>query len=235
MIKQLLLLCFFFIIQYSSAQYSFGLYTEAGKHAASSGWYSDLSALTDLRFGKWGFSSAAGIAFQNDSEKLLRGWLNTVQRNVVFGETLLSVNTFHLWKPFSSILYEQNFGVFLSDDTKPLSWKLGLFTKQYRFNRDYRQLYPDAPHAIIERLNIMYQLAYTLPISECWSIKANVTNTDAFVYELDTNPMVIASVLHQRSDHLQWFADLGYRQSGLFNIRVNYYGYFLRGGVRWVI
>jgi len=81
----------------------------------------------------------------------------------------------------------------------------------------------------------LYKITYFQPLSEQSDLQVSVTNFDAFMIQQETNPMLITRVGYQTSTASKMYIDLGYLQAGLLNIRVNYFGYFVRGGFQWVL
>ncbi|MPN43310.1 hypothetical protein SDC9_190869 [bioreactor metagenome] len=79
----------------------------------------------------------------------------------------------------------------------------------------------------------MYKFTYFAPFSEKIHFRASITNYDTFIIQQETNPMIIIKLDYQLSQSTKLNLGVGYLQSGLMNIRVNYFGYFIRGGVQW--
>jgi hypothetical protein len=79
----------------------------------------------------------------------------------------------------------------------------------------------------------MYKITYNQPINERLKANISVTNFDLLMIQQETNPFIITNIDYQLSSNTNIFTDLGYLQAGLFNMRVNYFGFFIRGGVQW--
>jgi len=67
------------------------------------------------------------------------------------------------------------------------------------------------------------------------NLELRITNFDTFTILQETNPMILAKLSYKINSKLQFYTDLCYMQAGLLNMRVNYFGYYLRGGVLWQI
>jgi hypothetical protein len=83
----------------------------------------------------------------------------------------------------------------------------------------------------------MYSVKYYFwQTSNPWNLYLNITNFERFIIEQEMNPMLNMGLIWQKNDKWpQIFVDYWYQTAGLNNIRVNYFGWLLRTGVKWEI
>jgi hypothetical protein len=69
-----------------------------------------------------------------------------------------------------------------------------------------------------------------------WNIYLNLSNFERFIIEQEINPMLNLGFTWQKEQNApKLFADIWYQTAGFNNIRVNYFGWFFRTGVKWEI
>ena len=222
-------------LQHLSAQFSSSVYVETGENYVSSGIYTDIYGSFSAKILQWKFEMASGITFSEARQNRFNALSFDVSKGFKLKEFAFTAKVFYQWKPFSERLHEQNAGLLLSFDKKKFSFETGLNTRIFNLTNELSSLNNYQHTAIWEPVNLMYKISYNYPFSEKFNFRASITNYDAFIIQQETNPMLITKLDYQLSQSTKLNLGVGYLQSGLMNIRVNYFGYFIRGGVQWDI
>ncbi|MDD4427696.1 MAG: hypothetical protein PHG64_04810 [Paludibacter sp.] len=220
-------------LQTIKAQLTADISMLGGANYASSGLYSDFSGGITAVISEWQFAATAGVTFSNARENEFNALKMDVSRDFRIKEKPVTGHIFYQWHPFSAILQEHNAGIIFHHRSNKFSYDIGLNTRIFKLPNAYAESNGYDQVSIWEPINLMYKITYYHPFSDQWDFKASVTNFDTFLIQQETNPMLIANLGYQLSSKLKMYLDLGYLQAGLMNIRVNYFGYFIRGGIQW--
>lgn len=220
-------------LQHLGAQVSSSVYVETGENYVSSGIYTDIYGSFSARIHQWKIEMASGITFTEARQDRFNALSFDISKGFHLKEFAFTAKAFYQWKPFSERLHEHNAGLLLSFDKNRFSIETGLNTRIFKLTNELSTLNNYQHTAIWEPVNLMYKISYTYPLSEKFNLRASITNYDAFIIQQETNPMVITKLDYQLSKTTKLNMGVGYLQSGLMNIRVNYFGYFIRGGVQW--
>lgn len=233
--KYRLVLFFLMLIslQTSKAQIIADISMLGGANYTSSGLYSDFAGGITAVISEWQFEARAGVTLSNERENLFNELKMDVSRDFSIKEKPVTGHVFYLWQPFSAILHEHNAGIVFQHRSNKFSYDIGFNTRIFQLPNAYAESNDYTQVSIWEPINLMYKITYYHPFSDQWEFKTSVTNFDVFLIQQETNPMLITNLGYQLSTTSKLYLDLGYLQAGLMNIRVNYFGYFIRGGIQW--
>lgn len=232
-------LCFFPCIQVSVfSQLSLENYIEVGSNNASQGIYSDFSTQISAQTGIFSASIGALLKASNTSENIFAAYsINSLLHLTVLKQKL-SFGAFYLWKPFSVDLRETNYGVITNLKTNIIDLSIGVNARNYGFSKSAIEKYQldDAISTnVSEPLNLMYKIALHKVICTKVNIEFRITNYDNYIIQQISNPMAMAKCNYKLNSKLQLYSELGIMQAGLLNVRINYFGFYCRGGVVWHI
>ncbi len=219
-------------------QVSVDTYLEAGSNAVSDGMYGDFSAQISGRTGSFSAYTGALMHFSNATDQVLSAYSLQAANDFKFGKLPVNIAALFLWKPISTDMRETNFGLIASYRTQHFGYKLGLNTRIYSFTHAavIQYNFADSIHTSLwEPINVMYRFSYFLPFSPKLNFEASVTNYDRYFIQQETNHMILLNLKYDFKPNLQFYTELGYMEAGLFNMHVNYFGTYLRGGVIWKI
>lgn len=229
-------LFFIFIILISTrtikAQLTADISILGGSNYVSAGFYTDVAGEFSAKISEWQFTTAAELTFSNANENVFNALKMDISRDFSIKEKPVTGHVFYQWRPFSAILHEHNAGIILYHRKNKFTYHVGLNTRVFKLPNAYVESNGYDQVSIWEPINLMYKITYHQPIDEKWDFKASITNFDAFLIQQETNPMLITNLGYQFSETSKMYIDLGYLQAGLMNIRVNYFGYFIRGGIQ---
>jgi hypothetical protein len=221
-----------------SAQITLDGYTGLLDNNSSQGIKADVSGQVSAQFGTFTASAGSLFTFPDNNQIYFSAIKLQVHNEFQLFKQPVNVGAFYMWKPFSVDLRETTFGLLAGYRTGRFGFQLGLNSRVYYFTQAAKMKYnfSDAVSTSIwEPVNVMYRVSYFQPLSAKWEMEAMLTNYDNYIIEQETNPMVQTKFTYKMNEKLNLYADLGYQQAGLLNIRVNTFGIFLRGGVVWKI
>jgi hypothetical protein len=231
--KYLIIIICIIIIQNIQSQISTSIYLETGENYASSGIYADITGSFSASIQHWQFETTAGITLTEARENIFNALSLDLSRAFKIKEIPLSAKVFYQWKPFSERLHEQNAGFLIAYNKKRFGYQLGLNTRIFNLTNQQIDMYNYEQTVIWEPINLMYKITYSHPFSDKFDFRVAITNFDAFIIQQETNPMLITNLIYHLSHSAHFNLGVGYLQSGLMNMRVNYFGYFIRGGIQW--
>lgn len=217
----------------ANAQFTAGVSVEGGGNYVSSGFYTDVSAEFSTKLSGWQVTTAAGLSFSDARDNTFNAIKVDVSSDFRINEIPLTGHVFYQWRPFSTILHEHNAGFIFHIMKNKFGYHVGLNTRYFKLPNAYVESNNYEHAGIWEPVNLMYKVTYHQPLTEKWDLKASVTNFDAFLIQQEMSPMLIANFAYKLSSTSKIHIDLGYLQAGLMNIRVNYFGCFIRGGIKW--
>jgi hypothetical protein len=134
---------------------------------------------------------------------------------------------------------ETNFGLLAKyKKNKHFGFQAGVNSRVYHFTQAAILQYNfdnSVNTALWEPWNLMYKISYFTQFSEKLDFEAAVTNFDRYFIQQETNPMILLYAGYKLNSKLKLYSELAYMQAGLFNLHVNAFGVYLRGGVLWQI
>jgi len=214
-------------------------YIDVGRNNISEGVYSEFSTTISKHFGIFNASTGALLSYSNANKNIFSAYSLSVSRDVLkIRKHTVNLNVIYVWKPFSEDLREYNVGVFAEYRTKHFCQTLGFNSQLYRFTHAAKVKYnfPDSINTIVWLpFNFMYKFSFYQPINKKLNMEVRVTNFDTYTILQDIYPVILTKFTYNLNSKVQLYSQLCYMQTGLMGIRVNYFGYYLRGGVLWQI
>ncbi len=214
----------------AEAQVSADFSLTTGRNYVSFGQYVKFAGQFIYKYKGWGFSSGAGAVFFHERNKKLDALRFSVSKDFTLKEFLITSQIFYQWSPFSARLNDQTAGLLFGHKRKRWYFDLGANTRVFSLTNKYKTGSGYSEKALWEPINVMYRLTWHKPIGEKLEINSSVTNFDQFLIEQETNPFLLADFRYRVSEKSKIYFDAIYQQAGFFNIRVNYFGYYLRAG-----
>lgn len=229
-----LLIIIFFLLKLMDVESQSGITLDVGTgNDYASGSTTEMLAGFNIGFArKWQLIMNSGIIFR-ETGSLVRGVNAGLNRTFLVDEKPLKAGVFHIWKPFTDRMGEHNTGILVNMNRKRFDYDLGLYRRYFYIRQSFLRKgnYNQRYHS--EQLNIMYRIMYKLIQKEDIDLKMGIGSFDSFTLQQETNPMFLTEMQYHLSDRFSLRLNAVYLQSGLMNIRVNYYGYQIRGGMLW--
>ena len=219
-----------------AAQPGFTLYADAGKNTISDGLFIRSALLGHYRSGKNQLEAGLQTNLYNGNNIVLSGYRINGSREFKIKNTLLVLNGFWLWTASTGLLQETNYGCSIAMKLKHFEMQIGTNFRTYSFRRKAIEDYNIDRDAekIHENFNLMYSFSYNIkPSDSRWNTGLTVTNVDYFLINQETNPYVNLHGSYKVSSPVCLFAEAWYKNAGSFNMSTNYFGFVIRGGVKW--
>jgi len=232
----LLMLWLFTII--CSSQPSIKSFVEAGQNNIYNKGYFSYSVFPSYDLKNDSFDAGILLSFGGDRETNFGGYSLGYTRRFSLFKQSFAISSSYFWVPFSTELRETNFCLTLNYTLPHFSFTLGNNYRTYRFSKAYIRSdeNPSGNYRIIEPGNLIYTFQYRLNREEKpWNLMFSVTNNDYFIIEQETNPLIFLKGTYQFRENLSSFLDIGYKSAGLLVIKVDYFGYLIRLGIKWDI
>jgi len=191
--------------------------------------------LADFNFDfadKWQAKFSTGFIFR-ERGNLFRGINSLISRSFTVNARPVKLGVFHMWKPFSERMGEHNTGIIATLVRKNFDFDFGFHQRFFYIRQSFLNNGKYYQRYQTEKLNFMYRIMYKLIKKEDFRMKIGFGSFDSFTIQQETNPMLLAETVYKLSDRMSLQLNAAYLQAGLMNIRVNYYGYKIRGGVIW--
>ena len=221
---------------YLSAQPGFDIYMETGKNTISDGLFIRSAYFGNYRSGKFGLEAGLQTNLANGNNIVLSGYWINGSREFKIENTVLEFNVFWLWTASSEILKENNYGCLLSIYQKHFEIRTGTNFRTYSFRTKAIGQYKIKEEStnIHENFNLMYSFCFNLkPSDHKWNAGVAVTNIDCFLINQETNPYINLHGSYKVSSPVCLFAEAWYKNAGSLNMSTNYFGFIIRGGIRW--
>jgi len=240
--KQLLGIIIFVFLQIIPqklyTQISMDNYIEVLNNSVSQGVKNDFSTQLTAQIGVFKFTSGALFIFSKTQNNTLTAYTLNPSLNFKVLNKAFSIGTFYLRKPFSSNLRETNYGIFTCLSSNHFGIGAGINSRNYSFSKiaiSKFQIPDNSPTNVREAFNLMYKLSFYQPINKKINIELKVSNFDTYIIQQITNPMAMTKFTYKVNSKLRIYNDFGLMQAGMFNIKINYFGFYCRGGMEWQI
>jgi len=221
-----------------SSQPSVMSYIEAGQNNIFSRGYFSHSILSSYDLNHDSFNAGMIYSFGGDRENYFGGYSLGYTRSFSVFKQSFAATGYYLWVPFSHELRQTNWCLALNYNLPHFRFTLGNNYRTYRFSKAFirSDANPSGDYRIIEPGNFIYSFQYRIKREDnIWNLMFSLTNNDYFMIEQETNPMILMKGTYKFMDNLTSFMDAGYKSAGLLCIKVDYFGYFFRLGLKWDI
>lgn len=221
----------------SGTQIKTRIFTDFGANNVSDGMYWKAGDILTLSFGSNNVEAGFQFDMAGGRERKFSGFGVSYSRQLQVSQVPLEVSGFYIMSPFSDILREYNTGVALSLQSMQFSFLLGTNFRTYAYNKSAIEQYGlETSTRLQEKWNLTYNISYQIkPTENRWNLILGITNLDIFLINQETNPMLRITGTYEHSGKLRFFLDGVYKQAGMFNINVHYFGFVLRPGIIWHI
>lgn len=149
----------------------------------------------------------------------------------------LFAHTAFLYHPVSNLINEKNYCLWLEYRIPHFNFQFGNNSRIYSLTDEamnLNALTEDDDYKIKELRNFMYRFEYSLkPQDHPWNSIFAITNTDYFLIQQETNPMLMAGFRYEISKKLRAYCELSYVCAGSFNLQANRFGYTFKTGLIW--
>ena len=220
-----------------SAQCQTTLYADVGQTVVSDGLLVKMADLTSYQFGKNKLEAGLQINILSNTDRFFSGYNIQVSRVWTIKSFPLETQAFFILSPFSDILRETNWGMILGIYRNHFSIKIGTNFRTYAYNHKAVNTYSfETDTRMHENWNLMYSFnGYIKPIDNVWNIGLSITNIDHFIINQETNPVLNLRFTYKFKPSCRVYFEPWYESAGALNLKVNYFGFFIRSGIIWDI
>lgn len=216
--------------QLLNAQLNVKSYAEIGSNNANGlNLKSSLSGNYEYKEFILGFGSE--LDFLGTTEKFLSANKVNFSKKLTLEKSTYTINTFLLQNAFSDYVQEFNWGVFTERYWDHFALTIGTSFRIYHLNNPD---YEGTKANVYENWNLIYDLHYMLkPLGNDWNAGIGIRNMDHFLINQETNPFVYLDGKYALNKKFELNGNITYKSAGLFNLSVNYFGFFTRFGLIW--
>ena len=239
--KKLSFLLLFIIFAFVGiqAQVVLSTYFDIGETNVSEGVYVKNLYEVDYKYKQYHFAGGFQLDLKSNNPNVFSGFYTEAASDFKIKEFPLSIHGYFLFTRYSDLLHQTDWGIYAdTKNCKHFLFKLGLNFKTYAINNSVatQNNIDKQDQKLHENFNLIYDIAYYLkPHANDWNIGLSLTNTDYYLINQSTNPMFNLQANYKIKPQWTLYFDAWYKPAGIFNISVNYFGYFFRGGVIWQI
>jgi hypothetical protein len=221
----------------TEAQFRVRSFFDIGRNHASEGVFLRNSCGLDYKAGKYSIAGLTQFDLKRNAGNIWTGLSITGSRDFKAGNVPFRARGYYVWSRFSELLYETDWGVTASADRlQHFLFELGTNFKTYAVNAAARKEFgiDKTGSRLHENFSLVYLVtAFLKPHDHRWNIGVSCTNMDHFIINQSTNPVFNLKMRYDLKPGLTLFMESWYKSAGIFNISVNYFGYFFRTGIRW--
>lgn len=220
-----------------TAQINLATHFDIGENNVSNGVYFKNSSFVSYQYQKLHFTGGVQLDIKSAADNVFTGMTLIAGRDFSIKEFPFEMEGFILYNPFSSWVHEFNWGFLAKVQRKHFAFKLGTNFRTYSLSSTAQSnSNSESNEKIHENWNLMYFIRYNLkPVDYKWNVGISITNIDYFLINQETNPMFNLNGKYDFSEDLSLYSELWYKASGISNISVNYFGFFIRTGLVWKI
>jgi len=194
-----------------------------------------MADLTSYHFGRNKVEAGIQIDVLSNNERFVSGYNFNFSREWMIRSFPIETEAFFILAPFSDFLRETNWGMFAGIYRNHYTIKIGTNFRTYAYNREAVNSYSfETDTRMHENWNIMYSFnGYLKPIDHIWNIGLSLTNIDHFIINQESNPIINLGFGYKFKPSLKAYFESWYKSAGALNLKVNYFGFFIRTGIIW--
>lgn len=219
----------------TKAQTQVALFTDIGNTQTSNGIFLKPFILGQYEFKKHQLSGGIQSSLIGNNPKVFNAIQGGIGRNFKFKTLPLRLQAIYIWNNPAELIRENNWGGYLQLKQKYYNLKLGTHFRTIYYSQQAIEKY-NLPYQekIFENWNLLYAFNYYLKAQDNpWNIGFSVTNMDNFIINQETNPLFYIIGKYRFKETYTVFLEGWYMSAGAFNASVNYFGYFIRTGLKW--
>lgn len=234
----IVLIALFFVFEVH-AQTEILSFIDVGKNNASDGTFIKNTIRSKYQLNTYSFEAGIQFDLRSANPNTLSGLDGMVSKEFQIKNSPLEMKGFLMLNRFSDLLYETNWGATIKTKKyKNFTFELGTNFKTYTINSSASKKHniEKSNRKLHENFNLIYTAtAYLKPQTNDWNMGLSFTNIDYYIINQPSNPVFNLQTKYKVKSNLSLYLDAWYKQAGVFNINANYFGYFLRGGIKWEI
>lgn len=205
-----------------------------GESHVSQGKYVNTSVFAHYKWRSVEFESALQMNVYNHHSSTPSAFKLYTQKDSMFHSFPLKLSAGYLLIPAENTLRESNINLLATRVLRSFSATLGFNFKTYTYTKEATDNYAINEPRYHENWGLIYDFSYYYsPATQHWKIGIHFTNFDDFIVNQDMNPYFRLSSEYRISSTLKILLEGNYIKSGIFNGSSNYYGYYIKTGIKW--
>lgn len=212
-------------------------YFTFGSNAVSEGLYFQNNTQVSYKLNKFTLGGGVQFTASHSDQQVLSGFFLRGAAELFSNRFPILVSLEYLRKPYSKLLSENNFCLTIERRWKHFELVLGNSVRVWSLSR--RQLNQlgmanASDRSIVEYRNLLYRLTYNVkPRNSRWNLSFSLTDFDDFLIQRGTNPLISCALMKVITSDIELFSELWYQGAGMFNLQADYFGFYLKTGIRW--
>lgn len=237
LLKVFLFVCLITVSEHCFAQAQLAVIADIGKSQVSKGTYLTSSLIGNYQHKNSSLSIGIENTLLGSNSSFISGFQTLLNRKLQFRLFSIDFYGLYIWNKASKLITEHNSGAFFIVSIKRFSTEFGTHFRSLSYSHQAEKDYSLQHTAgIWENWNMIYSFDFFLqPQNHYWNISCGATNRDYFSISQETNPLFYIKGMYEFKNKLKPFFETWYKSSGAFNASVNYFGFFVRTGVKWNI
>jgi len=236
-IKILIIIFLIMFPKISDSQINSNIFNDLGySHVYS--FYGNTGLILDYKIKKFDFETGTNFLYASEVENSLNNLYFGINYNSIIKKQEVVFKTAFLHTFVSNEIYENNYIVTANQKFKHFEYILGFNNRFYNFTPKIKDeiSFENQGFKIYEPFNLMYLIKYQFFEKENkFNFSISVTDFDYFYIQQETNPMLYLETCYNINNKLNIYSQLWSKKSGVIHATANFYGYFLRFGLKWKI
>lgn len=212
-------------------------YFTIGSNVVSEGLYFQDNIRAGYEFKRFSVGGGLQLTAGHSDQQLFSGFYLKGTSKLFTDRFPVLVSLKYLRKPYSRLLSENNFNLTLEHRWKHLELILGNNIRVWYLSRNKLNelgMSGATDRSIVKYRNLMYRVTWYLrPINSEWNLSFSLTDFDDFLIQRWANPLLSCSFVKVLKSDIELFSELWYQGAGMFNLQADYFGFYLKTGIRW--
>jgi hypothetical protein len=220
------------------AQSGLNLYSDAGKSNTSNGLYIKSVVIGFFKSGKYSAQGGFQMDLDYNHHSSFSGVTVNLSRDFILRDLSFNLEGFFLRTRASEITAETNSGFLIKAGHNHFKTEFGINFRTYTFtNFAIRKYELDRDERRCSDVyNFIYSFRYDLKHEkDLWNVGMTITDADHFFMNQENNVLLNLHCSYKLRSSLSLYTEVWYEASGLTNLVVNNFGYFIRTGIIWNI
>jgi len=212
----------------------------SGQNQTKPNGFLNMAICPSYALNNWTFGAGVELAILTPQNTILDAWKINAEKKMIIKEHEFKLYGGFYYRPFSEYLRELNLVVEFSTENNHLRAMIGNNTRIWRLSGKAIENWPEADSAGTssrkEWRNLLYCFSvYLKKTDHPWNIGVGFSNTNGFIFNQETTPMLFSRYENKLSESLQLYAECWIQQAGFANLQAQYFGFFMKGGLIWEI
>jgi len=238
-LKTLLLCCLLLLFgTIARGQLQFESALTSGQNQTKPEGFLNMAVCPAYEINNWTLGAGAELAILNPQNTIIDAWKLNAERKITLRKHNFKLYGGFYYRPFSEYMRELNFVLTFKTEAGHFRGLIGNNSRIWRLSGKALEQWPEADSTGTtmkkEWRNFVYDFSiYLKKTGQPWNIGVGISNTNGFIFNQETTPMLFGRYENELSESLQLYAECWLQQAGFANLQAQYYGFFVKGGLIW--